>query len=131
MTEQEIKQKTELEKQNEMLLEKIAELESYLLQKNIAIEELKDAKAQMAQISYNVQVENNKLKKQIPVWNDIKENPIEDKQYLCKVKSALGGLVYYRCLTWNTEYHEWKDVHGELVSDDIIYWSEIKEEHNA
>ena len=59
-------------------------------------------------------------------WHDVKENPIEDKQYLCKVKSAMGGLVYYRCLTWNTEYHEWKSDNGGLVPDDIISWSEIK-----
>lgn len=67
------------------------------------------------------------LKAGRPKWHDAEENPIEDKQYLCKVKSVIGGLVYYRCLTWNTEYHEWKSDNGGLVPDDIIIWSEIKE----
>ena len=68
------------------------------------------------------------LVNKVQVWNSFPDVlPSESKQYLCKVKSAMGGLVYYRCLTWNTEYHEWKSDNGGLVPDDIISWSEIKE----
>lgn len=68
------------------------------------------------------------LVNKVQIWNSFSDVlPSENKQYLCKVKSAIGGLVHYRCLIWNTEYHEWIDDHGELVPDDIISWSEIKE----
>ena len=128
MTEFEIKQKTELEKQNEMLLEKVAELESYLLQKNIAIEELKDAKAQMAQISYNVQVENNKLKKQIPVWHDLREDPTDLPEDTYDVLDQAGYKVHY-----NFFQNVWVNEKDE-IDNHVIAWCEVPvfgEEHNA
>ena len=64
------------------------------------------------------------LKAGRPVWHDLRKNkndlPKEDKQYLCLIKSWVGGEMVYACLIYNTQYHSWQESYG-----DVIAWCEI------
>ena len=63
------------------------------------------------------------LKAGRPQWHDLRKDPNdlpkEDKQYLCLIKSWVGGGKVYACLIYNTQYHSWQESYG-----DVIAWCE-------
>ena len=64
------------------------------------------------------------LKAGRPQWHDLRKYkndlPKEDKQYLCLIKSWVGGGRVYACLIYNTQYHSWQESYG-----DVIAWCEV------
>ena len=64
------------------------------------------------------------LKAGRPQWHDLRKDPNdlpkEGKQYLCLIKSWVGGEKVYACLIYNTQYHSWQESYG-----DVIAWCEI------
>ena len=64
------------------------------------------------------------LKAGRPQWHDLRKDPNdlpkEGKQYLCLIKSWVGGEKVYACLIYNTQYHSWQESYG-----DVIAWCEL------